>query len=96
MFDPGGSTAVVAGADVEAEAPPGPVEITFTAAGRLLLPISEGEEIGTVDVVSGDSVLGSAPALAANAVSVHEPSWGERALAGLLRTAAIVAGGIGA
>ena len=94
VFDPSGATAVVAGADVEGRTPSGGVEITFTPADQLLLPLEEGEEIGTVHVMSGGSVLGTAPALAQDPVASAASSWGTRALSGLLRTAALVAAGV--
>ena len=96
VFDPSGSTAVVAGADVEGQTPAAGVEITFRPADRLLLPLQEGEQIGTVQVMSGGSILGTAPALAADPVASAGSSWGARALSGLLRTAASVAAGVSA
>lgn len=96
VFDPSGATAVVAGADIEAVTPPDLIEITFIPSERLLLPLEEGERIGTVHVMSGDSVLGTAPALADDPVDSAASSWGTRAVAGLLRTAALVAAGVGA
>lgn len=94
VFDPSGATAVVAGADVEGLTPAGGVQITFTPAQQLLLPLQEGEQIGTVQVMSGGSVLGTAPALADDAVASARSSWGTRALSGLLRTAALVVAGV--
>jgi len=93
VFDPSGATDVVAGADVEGLTPTGGVEITFTPAARLLLPLQEGEQIGTVQVMSEGSVLGTAPALAEDPVASVTSSWGTRALSGLLRTAALVVAG---
>ena len=94
VFDPSGATAVGAGADVEGRTPAEGVEITFTPADELLLPLEEGEEIGTVQVMSGGSVLGTAPALAQDPVATAGSSWATRALSGLLRTAALVAAGV--
>ena len=94
VFDPSGATAVVAGADVKGRTPAAGVEITFTPADELLLPLLEGEQIGTVQVMSGGSVLGTAPALAQDPVAGASSSWGTRALSGLLRTAALVAAGV--
>ena len=96
VFDPSGSTAVVAGADVEGVTPAEGIEITFRPADQLLLPLQEGEQIGTVQVMSGGSVLGTAPALAEDPVASAGSSWGARALSGLLRTAASVAAGVSA
>lgn len=94
VFDPSGSTSVVAGADVEGQTPAAGIEITFRPADQLLLPLQEGEQIGTVQVMSGGSVLGTAPALAQDPVASAGSSWGARALSGLLRTAATVAAGV--
>jgi len=94
VFDPSGATAVVAGADVEGLTPSGGVEITFTPAARLLLPLQEGEQIGTVQVMSDGSLLGTAPALAEDPVASATSSWGARALSGLLRTAASIVAGV--
>lgn len=94
VFDPSGATAVVAGADVQGVTPPLGIEITFTPADQLFLPLQEGEEIGTVQVMSGDSVLGTVPALADDEVASARSNWGTRALSGLLRTAAFVVAGI--
>lgn len=97
VFDPGGATGVVAAAEVTATgvAAEG-VTVVFTPSEELLLPLERGEEIGTVQVMSGDELLGTVPALANDAVAVDDPSWGTRALSGLLRTAAIVMEGIAA
>ena len=94
VFDPSGSTAVVAGADIEGQTPAEGIEIAFKPADRLLLPLRQGEQIGTVQVMSGGSVLGTAPALAADPVASAGSSWGARALSGLLRTAASLAAGV--
>lgn len=96
VFDPAGATAVVAGTDIEGETPPTGIEITFTLADRLLLPLEQGEEIGTVQVMSQGAVLGTAPALADDHVASASSSWGTRALSGLLRIAASVVAGVGA
>lgn len=96
VFDPSGATGVVAGADVEGVTPPAGVEIKFTPADRLLLPLEQGEEIGTVEVMSGGAVLGTAPALAEDPISSDGSSWATRALSGLLRTAAVAVAGVGA
>lgn len=96
VFDPAGATAVVAGADVEGQTPPDGIEIAFMPADELLLPLREGEEIGTVQVMSGGSVLGTAPALAEDPVTSASSSWAAGALSGLLRAAARVAAGVGA
>jgi D-alanyl-D-alanine carboxypeptidase (penicillin-binding protein 5/6) len=93
VFDPSGATGVVAGADVEGVTPPEGVEIKFTPADRLLLPLEQGEEVGTVEVKSGGAVLGTVPALADDHVGGDGSSWGTRALSGLLRTAAMVMAG---
>lgn len=97
VFDPAGATAVVAGADVPA--PPdldGGIDVVFTPADELLLPLERGEHIGTVQVTSGGQVIATVPALAQDAVDVRRASWGTRALSGLLRSAAFVMEGIAA
>lgn len=97
VFDPGGATGVVAAAEVSARGElRDDVSIVFTPSEELLLPLERGEEIGTVQVMSGDELLGTVPALADDAVEVEDPSWGTRALTGLLRTAAVVMEGIAA
>ena len=95
VFDPAGATRVLAAAEVEApELLGGSLEITFTPSAELLLPLAEGEEIGTVEVMSGDAVIATVPALAQDPVGSESPSWGVRALSGLLRGAAFVVSGI--
>lgn len=97
VFDPAGATAVVAGEEVSAPGGVGDeIAVEFTASEQLLLPLAAGEHIGTVQVVSGDEVIATVPALAGHPVGVDDASWGTRALTGLLRTAAIVMDGIAA
>ena len=97
VFDPAGATRVLAAAEVEApDLLGGSLEITFTPSAELLLPLVEGEEIGTVEVMSGDAVIATVPALAQDPVESASPSWPARALSGLLRGAAFVVNGINA
>ncbi len=96
VFDPGGSTVVVAGADLHGAIPPGPLDITFTPADQVLLPLQEGEEVGTVEVMSNGSILGTVPALARDPVARRRSSWVGRALSGVIRGAARLAAGLGA
>lgn len=97
VFDPAGATRVLAAAEVEApDLLGGSLEITFTPSAELLLPLVEGEEIGTVEVMSGDAVIATVPALAQDPVDSESPSWPARALSGLLRGAAFVVNGINA
>jgi D-alanyl-D-alanine carboxypeptidase (penicillin-binding protein 5/6) len=98
VFDPAGATEVIAGEEVTGSLPDGVVaaEYRFTPSDRLLLPLTEGEEIGSVEVMAGDVVVATVPALAQDAVMIEESSWAERAFSGILRTAAIVMGGVGA
>ena len=97
VFDPGGATGVVAAEEVVASgALREGITVVFTPSEELLLPLEPGEEIGTVQVMSGDELIGTVPALAEDAVAVEGSSWGTRALSGLLRTAAVVMEGIAA
>ena len=98
VFDPAGATEVVAAEEVTALLPEGvlTVELRFTPADELLLPLGVGEEVGTVDVIAGGDVVATVPALAQDAVMIEEPSWAGRALGGILRTAAVVIAGVGA
>ncbi len=97
VFDPAGSAAVVAAEEVAGAASlEDPVDVSFTPADDLLLPLDAGEEVGTVEVTVGETVVGTVPALADDAVAVEPPSWGTRALSGLLRVAASVVPGASA
>lgn len=97
VFDPAGATGVVSGGDVSApRSLTDGIAVIFTPSEQLLLPLDEGEQIGTVQVMSGEEVIGSVPALADDAVEVDGSSWGTRAFSGLLRSAAVVMDGIAA
>jgi serine-type D-Ala-D-Ala carboxypeptidase (penicillin-binding protein 5/6) len=96
VFDPAGAAAVVAGEDVSGLAPPEGVEITFTPAEDLLLPLRDGEEVGTVELTVGDSVLATTSAVVDDAIPSSSPSWGAQALSGLLRAAASLASAVAA
>jgi serine-type D-Ala-D-Ala carboxypeptidase (penicillin-binding protein 5/6) len=96
VFDPGGATAVVAGEDVSGLAPPEGVEITFTPAEGLLLPLRDGEEVGVIELTVGDSVLATTSAVVDDPVPATSPSWGAQVLAGLLRAAASVTSSVAA
>ncbi|MDP9068098.1 MAG: D-alanyl-D-alanine carboxypeptidase [Actinomycetota bacterium] len=92
VFDPGGATGIVAGAEVTGPASAADqVAITFTPSDDLLLPLDAGQEVGTLEVAVGDAVQ-TIPAVAEDAVALDPPSWGALALSGLLRTAATVIG----
>ncbi|HJR43965.1 MAG TPA: hypothetical protein VJ927_00005, partial [Actinomycetota bacterium] len=97
VFDPAGATPVLAASEVAApQELGGSLEVTFTPAPELILPLAEGQEIGTVEVMNGDAVIATVPALARDPVEIQSPSWGARALSGLLRGAAFVLSGISA
>lgn len=98
VFDPAGATEVIAAEEVSAAlaADAVAVQVRFTPSERLLLPLAEGETVGTVEVVAGDTVVATVPALAQDAVVVQETSWVGRAFSGILRTAAVMVAGIGA
>ena len=97
VFDPAGATEVVAAEEVTGVLPEGTVaaDLRFVPLEELLLPLSEGEEVGTVEVVVDDVVVATVPALAQDEVIVEDTSWAGRAFSGILRTAAIVASGVG-
>ena len=99
VFDPAGATAVIAADEVSvpgAETSGDAITVVFTPSQELLLPLASGDQIGTVEVMSGDEVIATVPALAGDPIGVEDSSWGTRALTGLLRTAAIVMEGIAA
>lgn len=91
VFDPAGATGVVAGAEMSVPRwTSGPLDVVVVPYERMALPLGEGDEIGTVRLVAGGEVIASAPALAGDTVRVPPTSWGTRALAGVLRSAASV------
>lgn len=96
VFDPAGATEVVAAEEVTTLLPEGvlAVDVRFTPADELLLPLEVGDEVGTVDVIAAGEVVASVPALAQDAVMIEEQSWAGRALGGILRTAAAVVAGV--
>lgn len=95
VFDPAGATGVVSGGEVSAPRSLSEgIAVVFTPSEELILPLDEGDQIGTVQVMSGDEVIGSVPALADDRVEVDRSSWGTRALSGLLRSAALVMDGM--
>ena len=98
VFDPAGATEVVAAEEVTTLLPEDvlTVDLRFTPADELLLPLGEGEEVGTVDVIAAGEVVATVPALAQDAVMIEEQSWAARTLGGILRTAASVVAGVGA
>lgn len=98
VFDPAGATEVVAAEEVTGVVPHdvAAVELRFVVSDELLLPLGEGEQVGVVEVVAGDSVLATVPALAEHAVTIEEMSWAGRAVSGILRSAALIVAGVGA
>jgi len=97
VFDPAGATEVVAAEEVTGTLPEGTVaaDLRFVPSDELFLPLREGDEVGTVEVVVDDVVVATVPALAQDEVIVEDTSWAGRAFSGILRTAAIVASGVG-
>lgn len=83
VFPDAGAISVVTGAALRGFERPSSVELTFRA-DRVSLPIEEGRVVGTVIVRVGERVIGTLPARSPDQLSVEEPSWAARALAGLL------------
>ena len=74
-----GSIPIAAGATLRGRLPlePGALELDFVASHTARLPITSGDEIGLVRVLTERGVAGSVPAVAAGTVTeeVSEPWW---------------------
>lgn len=91
IFDPSGAVVVRADSVVRSAVRPSELEVTFIPLDGLTPPIEPGERVGTVVVIHEGRALEAVDAVADHpGVEVGAPSWGERMLAMMLRTAASV------
>ncbi|MEA2433187.1 MAG: hypothetical protein QOG54_644 [Actinomycetota bacterium] len=95
VFDPAGSASVVTSRSLEA-AVEGDYEVRFMPSAEILLPITAGENLGTVEISDASGVVASVPAIAEGPVDIDETPWLVRALAGLLGIAARISEGVAA
>ena len=91
VFDPSGAVVVRPASVVRSAVLPSEVEITFVPLDGLRPPIEAGERVGTAVVEHDGRPLDEIPAVADHpGIRIHAPSWGERMLTMILRTAASV------
>ena len=81
-----GATSVVSAASLRGPADPATVTASYLPAARLSLPLSPGDRIGTIEVRSGGSVLGSVPAVSHGSVEAIDEGWLGEVLMKVLRT----------
>ena len=92
VFDPAGSVAIVPAEPLEVLGD-APALVRFEPAGRLSLPLSTGDAVGTITATGADGGTVTTSALARGSVPVEDESWVGSALAGLLGAFARLAQG---
>ena len=89
VFDPSGAVVVRPASVVRSAVLPSEVEVTFVPRDGLRPPIEPGERVGTVVVEHEGRSFDEIPAVADHpGITINAPSWGEKMLAMILRTAA--------
>ena len=81
VFDPSGSTSVVAGRSVTLELPPNLPPVHYRLVSRSLsAPLDPGERVGRIDLVSGNRTIASVPMVVADRVGETDSSLGPNLL----------------
>jgi D-alanyl-D-alanine carboxypeptidase len=95
VFDPAGSTGVIAGGELEAViGKEEDVQVIFRPSDSLELPLESGDKIGSVDVLVGDEMIGSVDAIATRPVDLPEDeSLALKLVSSILRTVSLIVPG---